>query len=29
MIRMREFNYDLLRVISTFAVIMLHVSGGF
>ena len=27
--RIRESNYDLLRIISAFAVIMLHVSGGF
>lgn len=24
----RESNYDILRVISAFAVVMLHVSGG-
>lgn len=29
MIKIRESNYDLLRIISAFAVIMLHVSGGF
>lgn len=29
MIKIRESNYDLLRIISAFAVVMLHVSGGF
>ena len=29
MAKIRESNYDLLRIISAFAVIMLHVSGGF
>ena len=29
MLKVRESNYDLLRIISAFAVIMLHVSGGF
>ena len=29
MVKIRESNYDLLRIISAFAVIMLHVSGGF
>ena len=29
MTKKREANYDLLRIISAFAVIMLHVSGGF
>ena len=28
MVKIRESNYDLLRIISAFAVIMLHVSGG-
>lgn len=29
MAKRREGNYDLLRVISTFMVVMLHTSGGF
>lgn len=29
MAKQREPNYDLLRILSTFAVVMLHVSAGF
>lgn len=29
MVKIRESNYDLLRILSCFSIIMLHVSGGF
>lgn len=29
MLKNRESNFDLLRILSAFAVVMLHVSGGF
>ena len=29
MAKNREFSFDLLRIVSAFAVVMLHVSGGF
>ena len=29
MAKNRESNFDVLRILSAFAVVMLHVSGGF